>query len=778
MSQYATIKAIIDQVVTTNGQQEITGALLNEVLKAMVDSLGSDYQFGGVVVPTSNVGSPDQNVFYIATQGGTYTYFGNVILPNGLSFLMWKGSWTSKIIFSTDDFPTVGSQAFVKSSGLNNIFTSFFRKASVSFIDFSVIDNNGHVITNTSSFGAYKVTDLVTVNAGDIIFISASANFNNSFFAFYDNSANVIQTTLSENISTPQQYRGFVMVPTNAVAVRIAQIYQQQKAFLYSVENTKMFYEHFDEIYDSIINNIAFSLSVDKIQITTQFQKAIGQVITNIISPASEDVAGAMSCYDKRNITNYLPLTFDIIEYSVILSTTGLPTTSGAYGNYKISSPIDVSALDFIYISGSANWLNYIYAFYDANEIFLSGEQGGISGTPIAITKKLVEVPSNAKYVRVAQVNTSVQMDAYSQKYIIQSLSDIENIINPEVEDTISFETNINHIVNANGQVTHVWGGYDISDYIPVTPGNKYIVTGSANFLNYIYAFFDSQKNFVSGRQTTETGSTPEVLTNAQITIPENISYLIVCWVRSANTGAASLLLRKPIAQIVEDVEETLQVQIDDIDNAIFLSGKKWLAIGDSLTAKDTLGSDVDNYVDYVARILDLNKIFNAIGGTGYWRPGSGNNNNFYHRILNYSGATPDIITVFGSLNDLGGGGSDILGTINDNTENTICGCINLALDALISQFPAAAIGIITPTQWSGYYNESNAITYVSLLKQICEKKGLPVLDLFYTSNLHPNIASFRTTYYLNADGVHPNTEGHKRFANQIVAFLKEISFL
>lgn len=102
MSKYATIKAIIDQVVTTNGQQEITGALLNEVLKAMVNSLGSDYQYGGIVVPSSNVGTPDQNVFYFALQAGTYTSFGNTQVPNGITVFMWNGSWTSKILFAGD----------------------------------------------------------------------------------------------------------------------------------------------------------------------------------------------------------------------------------------------------------------------------------------------------------------------------------------------------------------------------------------------------------------------------------------------------------------------------------------------------------------------------------------------------------------------------------------------------------------------------------------------------------------------------------------------------
>lgn len=118
MSQYATIKAIIDQVVTTNGQQEITGALLNEVLKAMVDSLGSDYQFGGVVVPSSNVGTPDQNVFYFAIQAGTYTNFGNVTILRGITIFKWNGSWSHETLFDVDTDVISGSHNLIESGAV------------------------------------------------------------------------------------------------------------------------------------------------------------------------------------------------------------------------------------------------------------------------------------------------------------------------------------------------------------------------------------------------------------------------------------------------------------------------------------------------------------------------------------------------------------------------------------------------------------------------------------------------------------------------------------
>lgn len=102
MSQYSALKAIINQDITTNGRGDITGAILNQLLKDMVSSLGAYYQFAGVATPSTNPGNPDQNVFYIAIKGGNYTNFGNVVIPDGITIFKWNGSWTNQILFAGD----------------------------------------------------------------------------------------------------------------------------------------------------------------------------------------------------------------------------------------------------------------------------------------------------------------------------------------------------------------------------------------------------------------------------------------------------------------------------------------------------------------------------------------------------------------------------------------------------------------------------------------------------------------------------------------------------
>ena len=98
MANYNDLITAIDSVIKTNNRREITGQLLQNVLNTMVGSLGENYQLAGFATPTTNPHQPDQNVFYVASQAGVYTQFDNIVLGDGISFLMWKnGAWIGMV---------------------------------------------------------------------------------------------------------------------------------------------------------------------------------------------------------------------------------------------------------------------------------------------------------------------------------------------------------------------------------------------------------------------------------------------------------------------------------------------------------------------------------------------------------------------------------------------------------------------------------------------------------------------------------------------------------
>lgn len=76
MANYSDLIQTINDSIKANGNQEITGPVLNAVLQAMVSALGEGYQFMGVATPDTNPGNPDGKVFYIATAAGVYNNFG------------------------------------------------------------------------------------------------------------------------------------------------------------------------------------------------------------------------------------------------------------------------------------------------------------------------------------------------------------------------------------------------------------------------------------------------------------------------------------------------------------------------------------------------------------------------------------------------------------------------------------------------------------------------------------------------------------------------------
>lgn len=98
MANYNNLKAGIDAVIKTNGRQEISGAALNAQLKNMITELGAGYQYMGVATPATNPGTPDANVFYLASGAGTYTNFGGIVINEGeVCALVWNGTWTKQV---------------------------------------------------------------------------------------------------------------------------------------------------------------------------------------------------------------------------------------------------------------------------------------------------------------------------------------------------------------------------------------------------------------------------------------------------------------------------------------------------------------------------------------------------------------------------------------------------------------------------------------------------------------------------------------------------------
>lgn len=173
MANWTILKAAIANVIKTNGNQEITGAVLQNTLNSIVNAVGENATFANIATPSTNPGTPDGPVFYLATQSGTYSNFGGAIVENEAAILLYNGStWVKK---ATGIALTESVRSLVAKSAIIDPQTlSSYNKIdpdrlilgkSIKPADGSVYDSTGAFVSNfIDVLGVDKVYSLIYSN--------------------------------------------------------------------------------------------------------------------------------------------------------------------------------------------------------------------------------------------------------------------------------------------------------------------------------------------------------------------------------------------------------------------------------------------------------------------------------------------------------------------------------------------------------------------------------------------------------------------------------------
>ena len=94
MANYANIIAEITAAITTNDNEEITGAVLQNVLLDMMQGLGAGYQYKGIATAETVPGTPDERVFYLAGVGAYPNFDAQASVAKGyLGVFYYDGAW-------------------------------------------------------------------------------------------------------------------------------------------------------------------------------------------------------------------------------------------------------------------------------------------------------------------------------------------------------------------------------------------------------------------------------------------------------------------------------------------------------------------------------------------------------------------------------------------------------------------------------------------------------------------------------------------------------------
>lgn len=442
------------------------------------------------------------------------------------------------------------------------------------------------------------------------------------------------------------------------------------------------------------------------------------------------------------------------------------------------------SASDYIPLTNSDGIRRDIYfevwgnvatcvGFYDSTKTLISTQPIGNSGNTVVLYKGSTKNVSGCEYIRL----TTYTANGYHAQYAALENETVtieeknlgkglRNVFYKPDDFTLlnlDFTAYPNNYIKANGDLV-AYNNSNVSDFIAIPDdATGFIkVTGVKFFSGVICVFYDRNQHVIEYFPHTEEDILE--IKNAVIEIPAGTAYIRVGdnSYRSQTIEATTVLYSADYAPILPSTIWT---------------GKKWACVGDSLTeanAKTTL-----HYYDYIAEYTGITPYVMGVSGSGYAAK-SAQNQAFYQRIS----AVPtdsDVITIFGSFNDLDSGLP--LGTKNDTGTTTLAGCMNTTLENLFTVFPLANVGLITSTPWGNSWNPYNGTyetvssDYTNMLISIAEKWSIPVLDLYHNSGLRPWDSTFKTLAYSKdgGGGVHPDETGHKIIASKIEQFVKKL---
>ena len=226
-------------------------------------------------------------------------------------------------------------------------------------------------------------------------------------------------------------------------------------------------------------------------------------------------------------------------------------------------------------------------------------------------------------------------------------------------------------------------------------------------------------------------------------------------------------------------------------NGSITLAGELWknksaVFVGDSITYG--AWSDAKYW-----EILDENINFSTVTGMGVSSSCISATSDYGTKnepLINRYTTIPDadLISIFMGTNDYGH--ETPLGTIEDSTDISFYGALNIIIPQLKNAHPNSRIVFLTPIHRYGrgtsgilgtdytydYINNgvgANLGDYVNAIKEVCAKYSIPVIDLYTLYDLDVTDENIRTQYM--PDGLHPNAEGHQILADIIAEELRKI---
>ena len=132
-----------------------------------------------------------------------------------------------------------------------------------------------------------------------------------------------------------------------------------------------------------------------------------------------------------------------------------------------------------------------------------------------------------------------------------------------------------------------------------------------------------------------------------------------------------------------------------------------------------------------------------------------------------------DLVVVLGGVNDYATGDAP-MGCFSDRTPDSFYGALHYLMEGLCNKYPKAVIVFMTPLHRTWEEHDGKKLSdYVKAIKEVATYYAIPVLDLYATSGIQPDLPVLREAYM--PDGLHPNDAGATRIAERLGYFLRSL---
>ena len=160
MGNYEQLKQAVSDVIKTNGSQEITGIILQNALLSIISTIGGNAAFAGIATPETNPGTPDQNIFYIASSNGVYSNFDGYKLEDEIVLFVNESQSWKHVLCNIYNKDKVKKNA---ANDISNIIDVIGTKTNV------YVDKRGEEVYTTAANRELYEIDLSRIPIGTIV---------------------------------------------------------------------------------------------------------------------------------------------------------------------------------------------------------------------------------------------------------------------------------------------------------------------------------------------------------------------------------------------------------------------------------------------------------------------------------------------------------------------------------------------------------------------------------------------------------------------------------